>query len=305
MLLKHLLLFHRLQPYTSFREAASALQIPESTLRKTIHQLETELECTLLMTDQRGFQWTPIARRLFPHTDALRNKTRTLYRLSDLLNEEFSHCIALASGSHYGSLILTDIMGEILEDYPAAQFSLVTLDNQTLLQQLVADKIDFSILRIHDIEAPTLNSALRSLPLEVTTLYKDRMCFLVGPHHSLYEKHSATLQDIMQTTKLLSKDPADKLTKTFFQKNGYEGTILQISNVLSLRHFISMTNYASWQSVSAAENSLQRYNDDLHILEIEDFAWSCTTYAVCSKTPTFGERILFERLSTYFGLYDK
>lgn len=297
MLLKQLLLLNDLRPYTSFREAASALQMPESTLRTAIHQLEDELGCTLLLTNQRGIHWTPVAEQLWPHTESIAKKTHALYRLPDLLSEVFSQRIAIASGSHFGSLLLTELMAEILAEYPNAQFSLATLDNQTLLQQLVAQKIDFALLRIHAVEAPLLNPALQSLPLDTTPLYNDHMCFLVGPCHPLYNRTSASFHEILESSRLISKDKTDPLTATFFRKHGYNNVILQMSNIVSLRRLVAATNYASWQSLSAARNSLRRYHDQLHILEISDLPWPCTAYSVCSKTPTFGERILAEKLN--------
>lgn len=296
MLLKQLLLFNALRPYASFREAASALQMPESTLRTTIHQLEDELGCRLLITDPQGIHWMPVAHNLWTHTETLSKKTRALHRLPDLLSEAFSQCIALASGTHFGSLLLTELMAEILNDYPSAQFSLTTLDNQTLLQHLVAQTVDFALLRIHDIEAPILSGTLLGLPLETTPLYEDEMCFLIGPSHSLYGQDSAPLGDILRSSRLVSKDPTDALTATFFRKHGYDNVILQISNIISLRHLVAATNYASWQSIAAAANSLMRYQDQLHVLTVSDVRWHCTVYSVCSKTPTFGERILSEKL---------
>lgn len=296
MLLKQLLLLNALRPYASFREAASALQMPESTLRTTIHQLEDELNCTLLVTDQHGIHWTPVAAKLWPHIETLSKKTRSLHRLPDLLSEAFSQCIALASGTHFGSLLLTELMAEMLIDYPSAHFSLTTLDNQTLLQRLVAQTVDFALLRIHDIEAPILNGTLHGLPLDTTPLYEDEMCFLVGPSHPLYKQKTAPLGDILRSSRLISKDPTDSLTATFFRKHGYDNVILQLSNIISLRHLVAATNYASWQSMAAASNSLSRYKDQLHILAISDVHWQCTVYSVCSKMPTFGERILSEKL---------
>lgn len=296
MLLKQLLLFNELHPYASFREAASALQMPESTIRTAIHQLENELHCTLLMTDQRGIHWTPTAEKLFLHTERLVGQTRALYRLPDLLNEAFSQCITIASGTHYGSQLLTELITDILNDYPTARFALSTLDNQTLLQRLVAQTIDFALLRIHDIEAPLLNGTLHSLSLNITPLYNDQICFLVGPTHPLYTKAAAPLRDILRASRLVSKDPVDHLTTTFFQRNGYDNNILQISNIVSLRHLIAVTNYVSWQSIAAAENSQACYHDHLHILNISDYDWRCTAYSVYSKNPTFGERILHEKL---------
>ncbi len=296
MLLRQLLLFNALHPYKSFREAASALQIPESTIRTTMHQLESELNCTLLTTDKYGIHWTAVANDLWPHTEVLVQKNRALQRLPDLVSEAFAQPIAIASSSHYGSLLLTELISEILTEHPMAQFSLATLDSQTLLQRLLIQAIDFALLRIHDIEEPFLNSTLHSLPLNITPLYKDQMCFLVGPKHPLYNAKTATLQEILHTSRLISKDSVDKLTMTFFQKNGYNNTLLQISNIISLRHLINSTNFISWQSTAAAQNSLQQYNDQLHILKPADTDWSCTTYCVNNKTPTFGERILYEKL---------
>ena len=124
MLLKQLLLLNTLQSYNSFREAASALQKPESSLRSAVHSLEKELGCTLLTADQKGIHWTETGRQILLHTEQLQSKTRQLYRLQDLLYQAFCHKIAIASSSQYGSLVLTEIIAAIMQEYPAAQFSL-------------------------------------------------------------------------------------------------------------------------------------------------------------------------------------
>ena len=297
MLLKQLLLLNTLQSYNSFREAASALQKPESSLRSAVHSLEKELGCTLLTADQKGIHWTETGRQILLHTEQLQSKTRQLYRLQDLLYQAFCHKIAIASSSQYGSLVLTEIIAAIMQEYPAAQFSLSTCNNQALLQLLISQQIDMALLQIHEIERPLLINTLQGLPLELHALTQDSMCFLTGPRHPLYERQQAPLREIMQCSRLVSKDPSDHLTQTFFKKYGCTSTILQMSNIISQRKLIAETNYISWQSFSAAQNSLGLYQDALHILEIEDFSWNCTLYSVCSKMTTFGESILLERLN--------
>lgn len=300
MLLKQLLLLNDLKPYTSFREAASAMQIPESSLRSAIHNLEQELGCTLLMTNQKGIHWTFTAQHILVHTEQLHSKTRELYRLQDLLHQAFSHKIYIASSSQFGSLVLTEIITEILQDYPSAQFSLSTLNNQALLQLLISQQIDLALLQLHEIEKPLLVNTLQGLSLQVNELAQDHICFLTGPSHPFYTKQKASLREILQCSRLVSKDPADTLTSTFFRKFDYDNTILQISNIISQRKLIAATNYISWQSLTAAQNSLSLYHDDLHILEIADFTWNCTLYSVCSPSPTFGERIFLEKLQQKF-----
>ncbi len=297
MLLKQLLLLNTLQSYNSFREAASALQKPESSLRSAIHSLEKELGCTLVTTDKKGIHWTETGQQILLHTEQLQSKTRQLYRLQDLLYQAFSHKISIASSSQYGSLILTEIITEIMQEYPSAHFSLSTRNNQALLQLLISQQIDLALLQIHEIEQPLLINTLQGLPLQIHALSQDHMCFLTGPSHPLYQERTAPLKEIMQCSRLVSKDPSDHLTHTFFQKYGYTNTILQMSNIISQRKLIAETNYISWQSFSAAQNSLALYQDALHILEIKDFSWNCTHYSVCSKTPTFGESILLEKLN--------
>ena len=301
MLLKQLLLLNDLQPYASFREAASALQMPESSLRSAIHRLEAELGCTLITTDQKGIHWTATGKQLLPHVKQLHSKTRQLYRLQDLLHQAFSHKISIASSSQFGSLVLTKIITEILQNYSSAQISLLTCDNHSLLQLLISQQIDLALLQIHEIESPLLINTLQGLSLQTDLLAQDRMCFLTGPAHPLYLKQKALLQEILQCSRLVSKDPLDNLTCTFFKNYGYNNTILQISNIIPQRKLIAANNYISWQSVSAAQNSLSLYQDDLHILEIEDFYWGCTLYSICSKTPTFGENILLEKLRQRFS----
>ena len=154
MLLKQLLLLNTLQSYNSFREAASALQKPESSLRSAIHSLEKELGCTLVTTDKKGIHWTETGQQILLHTEQLQSKTRQLYRLQDLLYQAFSHKISIASSSQYGSLILTEIITEIMQEYPSAHFSLSTRNNQALLQLLISQQIDLALLQIHEIEQP-------------------------------------------------------------------------------------------------------------------------------------------------------
>lgn len=300
MLLKQLLLLNDLQAYTSFREAASALQLPESTLRSTIHNLEKELGCILISTDKKGIQWTSSGQQILSHVEHLLIKTRELYRLQDLLYEAFSHKISIASSSQYGSLIFTEIITEILQEYPSAQFSLSTLDNQKLLQLLISQQIDLALLQIHEIEKPLMQNTLHGLSLQIHELMQDRICFLVGPSHPLYHKQRAPLEEILQCSRLVSKNPIDSITQTFFQKHHYNNVILQISNIISQRKLIAETNYTSWQALSAAQNSLLLYQDNLHVLEIENFTWSSTLFYVCGATPTFSEKILLEKLHQKF-----
>ncbi len=304
MLLKQLLLLNNLQSYNSFREAASAMNLSESSIRFAIHSLEQELGCVLIATNKKGFHWTSIGLQVLEHANNLSHKTQELFRLQDLLTQAFSSKISVASNSQYGSLIFTEIITEILHDYPSAQFSLATLDNQNLLRLLISRQIDIALLQMHDIEEPLLSNTFYGQPLQIHELTQDYMCFLVGPLHPFYHKQKACLDDILQCSRLVSKDTINSLTKAFFQKHHYSDIILQVSNIIPQRKLIAKSNYISWQSFSSAKKSLQLYKDNLHILEIEDFTWKCTISCVCNVTTTLGEKILLEKLQQKFLSYN-
>lgn len=296
MLLNQLLLLNDLQGHRSFREAASALQTPESTIRSAIHQLEENLDCLLITTDQRGIHWTTAGQQILAHTETLRRMTLDLYHLQDALSGAFSRKWSLAASSQFGTLLLTGIISDVLQEYPGAQFSLSMLSNEALLQALVSQKIDFALLQLQVIEEPLRHNVLLGLPLKITELLNDHICFLIGPSHPLHGHRSAPLAEILETSRLASKDHIDPLTETFFRRHGYTDTIIQISNIISLRSLVATSNYASWQTINAAANSLSLYQDSLEILEIADFQWHSTLYGIASRETSFEQDVLFEKL---------
>lgn len=304
MLLNQLLLLNDLQGHHSIREAASSLQMPESTIRSAIHQLEENLGCTLITTDQRGIHWTTAGRQILTHTDVLRQRTHALYRLQDTAHGAFSSKLSLAASSQFGTLILSEILSDVLKSYPLAQFSLSMLSNAALLQLLVRQELDLALMQLQSIEAPLRHNILLGLPLRTTLLLKDHICFLIGPLHPLAGRSSAPLQEILQTSRLVSKDDVDPLTETFFQRHGHKGTIMQVANIISLRSLVASSNYVSWQTINAATNSLSLYQDGLTILEIADFKWESTLYGITSESISFEENLLFEKLQTRLAAKD-
>lgn len=304
MLLNQLLLLNDLRDHRSIREAASALQIPESTIRSSVHQLEENLGCILITTDQRGILWTKAGQQILEHTESLRRKTRALMRLENAVHDVFSRKLTLAASSQFGTLLLTQIISDILKDHPMAQFTISMLSNDALLQALVTQELDLALLQLQSIEGPLRHNVLLGLPLRTTTLLKDHICFLIGPEHPLAGERSAPLEKILRTSRLVNKDRIDPLTETFFRRHGHTDAIIQISNIISLRSLVAASNYVSWQTINAASNSLTLYQDNLQILEISDFEWQSTLYCIVNQTSSFEEDILFERLQKWLSAAD-
>ncbi|MDO4280607.1 MAG: LysR family transcriptional regulator [Peptococcaceae bacterium] len=301
MILEQLLLLEDLQRFSSFREAASALEVPESTIRASVHVLEAELGCALLTTGRKGIGLTPAARQMLAHIDKLRSGARSLYRLQDLLHEAFSRPLRLASSCQFGSLLLTEIIAEILQRHAHFQFSLATLNNQALLQELLAQRLDVAFLQLHEVEAPLILNVLKGLPLSLTLLGEDEMVFLLGPAHPLYAAGEATLTEVLACSRLISKDPVDPLTATFFRKHGYTGPIVQISNIISQRTMMAETNYCCWTSLAAATSSRELYGDALRPLRLADARWRCRFYCITSAQPSYEEATLCEQLKEAIG----
>lgn len=303
MLLSQLLLLNDLKAFSSFREAAATLNLPESTIRSKVHQLEQALGCTLITRTHKGFHWTPTGQQILPHVKNLNIMVSELQRLHYYLSDAFSQKTALVSNTQFGTILLTKVISKTLQSYPLAQFSLSMLSNQMIVHSLLKSPINIALLQIHEIEEPPLQTILSGLPLSIEALLNDRVCFLIGPKHPLAHKKNATLREIMQTSRLVNKDLTDSLTQAFFQRHGYQGSITQLSNIISMRSLISKSNYISWQSYQAAKNSLTLYQDNLKILHIHDFEWRSTLFCARSNSPTFEENFLFDQLQSQISHY--
>lgn len=301
MILKQLLLFHDLKNYASFREASLALKIPESSIRSLIHNLEKELSCSLLITGKRGYQFTQTGEKILAHTHHLHTTTQQLYHLQATLNQVFSHRIFLESGSQFASLILTKVITEILQPYPTALFSLITTNNQSVIIHIAEQSAQLGLLQIHELEKSQLCNQIHLYKLQTQPLFDDKICFLAGPTHPFYAQEFVDLKSLLQCSRLVSKDRTDEILYSFFKTNGYAKNILQVSNIMMQRKLIAATNYISWQSMRAAQNSLSLYRDNLHIIQISDFIWKSTIYSVYNPMMlTFGEKLLLEKLQHQF-----
>lgn len=297
LLLHELLLLNDLQHYSSIREAASALQQSESTLRSSIRHLENELECKLIVTNKKGYQLTATAHQILPHADILLHKMQELYKLHDYASQAFSGKITLASSSQFGALLLTTIISDLLKTYPQAQFSLILQSNQSLMEALVNNQLEIALMEIHDIEKPLLQNVLLGLPLQIDILMHDQMCFLIGPNHPLAGIREAPMETILRSSRLVNNDSTDSLTLTFLQRHGYRNTILRITNLIAQRQFIAESNAASWQTYHAAKNSLSLYQDPLQILTISDLDWQSTLYCVHQGTNSVEENTFMQRIT--------
>jgi DNA-binding transcriptional LysR family regulator len=173
----------------SMGKAASALNMSQPAVSKSIAYLEQTLGVRLLDRSRQGVEPTPYGRALIKRGvamfDELRQGVQDIASLTDPTVGE----IRMGGSEHTISAIYSPVVHRFSAQYPRMSFHIVVGDLQTMSRELEARHIDFVVSRMY------------SPPSEehsVEVLFEDPLVVVTGPSNPLTRRRKIEFADLLE-----------------------------------------------------------------------------------------------------------
>lgn len=210
-------------------QAAEALNIPQSTMSRRIHALETALGVPLLVRDGRGVRLTPAALALAEQTrNPLRELDAALANAAgdtdaDRGTVRFGFPLTMGSGP------VPDVLAEFRRKHPGIRLHLLQAHNSALVDDLRTGSLDIALT----IPPPR--------GLRHTVLASQQIYAALPQHHRLAGRKSVALTELRSET-FIANPPAYNLrqvTQEWCLEAGFEPNItVEISEFATIRELI-------------------------------------------------------------------
>lgn len=231
MELRQLKCFAKAAQCLSFREAAKAVCVNQSSFSQSIKQLEEELNVTLFHRNTHEIALTQAGNELLPYAlKVLHQAENCVNRMNDLLE---MRCGTLNIGvTHSFNLILSETLQAFLKAYPGIKVNIYYKTMVELMDMLVKREVDFvlSYRPSGDVYPQVM----------AHTLFEDRLSVIVPRGHELAEKPMVKLGDLAKFPMALPSEGlhARELLKRILSKSAVDLDVRvqmdQVSPLLSL-----------------------------------------------------------------------
>ena len=153
----------------SYSEAGRKHSISQSSLSRSVQQLEKILDLKLLKTNNKGFELTLDGERIYNKLDKFFNSIEVFS--ADELSSNLDVILTVGTTRNIADFILSDYLSDFIKLYPKAKINIKTDSASNLNDYLINHKIDVLIDYL-----PNINYS-EKLDLEVKPITQYNTCF--------------------------------------------------------------------------------------------------------------------------------
>ncbi|NQZ06015.1 MAG: LysR family transcriptional regulator, partial [Algicola sp.] len=181
---------------------AKQLHLTQPAVSKRIANLEAQLGCSLFDRIGRQISLTQAGNALLPKARSILQQIQGVVRLMDDISGNITGQLSIATSHHIGIHRLPPILRNYTEQYPQVALDLHFLDSEQIVDEVLKGHYDLAVA--------TLPVAAH-LQMVSEPVWRDEMCVVVNPQHSLAAKSVVSLTDLSQVNAILP----DRLTATY------------------------------------------------------------------------------------------
>ena len=245
----------------SFRRAAEALHMRQSTLSRAIKQLEDGLGVTLFVRSTGGVRLTPAgsqfletAKRVLADFEALVSTARALGRGS-------VGRLVLGLPASCVSLVLRGVLKDYANEFPDVTIQLAVKSKISLLSDLDVGRLDLAIVG---------GGALRQ-SCESLSLWPERIVVAAPQEHPIARKPFVLWTDLVDEVLLTSRRGFGPELKAIMAANAAEnGTLLRMEDHAADDEALLSLVAAGRGLVLQSSGAVRNGNPDLAFLEVRD-----------------------------------
>jgi DNA-binding transcriptional LysR family regulator len=173
--LNSLRLFTAVAERGGFTAAGRLLRVSQPAVSKAVRQLEADLGAQLLVRTAKGVTLTEEGRVLLGHAQVLFGEERAAEEALAARRGLSQGSLRLGSSLTVASYFLPRILGSFHARHPAIELTLVALNTRSVLDALLANRIELGI-----VEGPVSHTRV-----EVSPWMEDELVAVVAPGHPL------------------------------------------------------------------------------------------------------------------------
>ena len=189
--LRHLSVLIEVVEQGSMAKAAKRLATSQPLVSKAIADLERTLGLRLLERRARGVEPTIYGRALLKRGAAILGDLRASVTELQHLADPAGGMLRIGSTEAMGASLLPIVVDRLSRRYPRMAFEIVLADSATLQERdLRGHRIDVAF-------GQRLDATLHGDDLDVTVIYRDRLCVVAGRDNPLTRRRRIALADLV------------------------------------------------------------------------------------------------------------
>ncbi|MCQ2253373.1 MAG: LysR substrate-binding domain-containing protein [Bacteroidales bacterium] len=246
MELRQLKYFCQVAESGSFSEAASDLNVSQSTLSQQIRQLESEIGGELFVRDTRHVHLTDVGQALLPSARrTLSEAASCITRMRDVMQLQAGE---ISIGCTYTfAPMLRDTVLAFMKQYPGVKLNIHCHSVEKLMEMLEHEKIDVALSYKPTTSYPNIESHI---------IFDNRLAVIVNDTHVLAAQKSITLADlekyplILPAKGLMARTIFDRMTEALDREFDVKLEINDVSVLISLVRNSKLVTVLSSATVS-------------------------------------------------------
>lgn len=287
----------------SINQAAKTLFVAQPALSRRITAMEQELGFSLLERSKQGIVLTNIGKQVYEDcVKILQLYSSCIHQWQDMFLQEKNehvvmHIVALPV---ICNSIMEQIFFEFLQEYPQIQLELHETTLWNILEQTVQYPHAIGIGRHSPQTKNEIYTFARKHHMQITPLFDDEYVFMASYNSPLSNKR-ITFDDFKSVAfasyshlELSQFIRPDYDWQNCFQRIFYLNNTQSILNATLSNRAVSLFPLKLTQKYPAVKDGL------IVPLQIDDFSCPTSFYAIASSTPTISEKIILDKLCTYY-----
>ena len=181
--------FVKVAEHGSFSLAAETLHLTQPAVSKRVAALESSLNTQLF--DRIGHQVTLTegGRQLLPQAQEMLNKAIDIRRSLANLTDQVTGTLSMGTSHHIGLHRLPPVLRKFSQNYPDVQLDLQFMGSEAACNAVEHGQLELAIATLPTNPSPHL---------ELTPIWNDPLCFVVGKEHPLANISQPELKNLSE-----------------------------------------------------------------------------------------------------------
>ncbi|KYZ85514.1 LysR family transcriptional regulator [Alloalcanivorax xenomutans] len=222
----------------SFVKAAERTHLSQPALTRGIQNLEHELGIRLFDRTPQGVVPTAAGQQLINRARRVLFEARGLRRDAALIRNHEMGEVRFGAGSYPSAILLPDVLGTLMSEYPHLQIKVEVNDWATLLRKVETEELDFAVVERRTVPH---DSALESQPLS-----KEAAGWYVRRGHPLADGRAVATRDLGDYPLVsvpLPETARNRLKRRLGQSPGEALALsLECNDLVTLREVVTRTD---------------------------------------------------------------
>lgn len=257
----------------SFSKVAEKQLISQPSISRAIKELEEELGYLIIKRSKKGVVFTEQGELVLENAIVIMEKIDNIMQTTDVGDHNLKGNAYMMGPFYFCDALVVNLLIKLKQKYPKITINLKEDCTRNIIEYVVNNKLGLGVIMMYDSdEMNTLNEISRN-ELKYFELFRDDVCFYVGPNHPLCKKPFSKITELLQYQYVTCGDTnVSAFTLKLFKEYGYDKEIIEIRNRNALTKFVMMTDV-----ITAMPKKIFEITENRSLIPITtvNFKWGC------------------------------